>query len=127
MNIADPQNVRALRALSAVRCGCDPREVAGMVPGDRCPSCQRVCDPWLHETAMARVLDARRDLRVALGMADRALLADEDGDRSRRNYALAAAALIANRATQALAFATASLHEEGRPAIGVAGARDQDQ
>jgi hypothetical protein len=117
---------RAVETLRDIRCGCDPHEVVGLVPGRRCPSCEFLREPWEPQTALVFIADAARDLRVAETLAGKVLIAHDDGDVSRRKHALAAASEIAGRAANALAFAQASLNEEGATSVGAYRRRDQD-
>jgi hypothetical protein len=117
---------RAVETLRDMRCACDPHEVAGLLPGGRCPRCNFLREPWEPHTALVFIDNAARDLRVAETLAGKVLLAHDDRDIARRTHALAAASEIAGRAANALAFAHASLNEEGAASVGADRRRDQD-
>lgn len=114
--------------MSAFRCHCDPREIAGLLPGRRCPHCHWLREPMVASEALILADDEKRNLRSAVALVDLALTADDDGDKLGTRRRLDCAADAAQQAANALRFASASLHfnEEGRPTTAMAGARDQD-
>lgn len=114
-----------MSALKAMRCDCDPHEVAGLLPGRACPRCGFTREPMNHDELLVRLDDQRLNLGAAAEALRKALVFEYDGDAVQFERAVAVATELAERAANVLRFASAQFNEEGRPAIGVAGARDQ--
>ena len=97
-----------MSALHAMRCGCDPQEVAGLLPGRTCPRCGWLREPMAHAELCVRLEDEMRNLRTATRSIELALMADYDGDELRHRRAIAVAAELTVSAANFLAFARAS-------------------